>query len=323
MVEMPAPTVSLIMPAYNAEPYLVEAVESVLGQTFTDFELIIVDDASTDATSAILDRYDDPRIVRLRNERNLGQTASMNRAIQAAKGAYLARQDADDLSMPQRLELEVAYLDSHPAVGLVGAASTWIDGKGELQRTWEPALDNASLQQELMRNNVILHGSSMFRRAAMEEAGPAYRGDMNYAQDYDFQLRIAEGWDVANLAEHLYAYRWHAGMESIKKKALQDSEAAQAVKLAVQRRLQAGWAVAIGRRTSAPAWARRASRRRLAEHCVWWSSGIRAPGNTGYALQFLAVALALDPTYRPAWGYSLGVMDRKLRRLNSRTARTD
>ncbi len=312
---MPVPTVSLIMPAYNAEPYLVEAVESILGQSFTDFELIIVDDASTDATPTILDRYVDPRVVRLHNERNLGQTASMNRAIQAARGAYLARQDADDLSMPYRLELEVAYLDSHQAVGLVGAASTWIDGKGEPLRTWEPALDNSSLQQELMRNNVILHGSAMFRREAMEEGGPAYRDDMNYAQDYDFQLRIAEAWDVANLAEHLYAYRWHAGMESIKKKALQDREAAQAVKLAVQRRLQAGWAVATGRRPSAPAWARRTSRRRLAERYVWWSSGIRAPGNAGYALQLLAVALALDPTYRPAWGYVGEIMKRKSRKF--------
>src|SRR5512146_2439112 len=108
------PIVSVVMPVYNSAPYLREAVDSILAQTFTDFEFIIVDDGSSDETPQILDGYGDARIRRLRNERNMGVVPTLNCGLAAARGRYVARHDADDISLPTRLEQQVRFLDTHP-----------------------------------------------------------------------------------------------------------------------------------------------------------------------------------------------------------------
>ncbi len=126
------PRVSVLMSVYNGERFLRDSVESILGQTFTDFEFLILDDGSTDSTCEILEEYanKDARIVLVRNDRNLGLTRSLNKGLRLVRGEYLARQDADDISLPKRLEMQVKFLDAHPEVGVVGSALEIIDENG-------------------------------------------------------------------------------------------------------------------------------------------------------------------------------------------------
>ncbi len=118
-----APRVNVIMAVFNGEQYLQEAIESILRQTFDNFEFVIIDDGSTDKTVEILNRFSDERIKRLTNESNIGLTRSLNRGIRFSRGEYIVRQDADDVSLPERLAKQVAYLDAHSMVGLVGTSA--------------------------------------------------------------------------------------------------------------------------------------------------------------------------------------------------------
>lgn len=115
------PKVSVVMPAFNAEKYIREAVDSILNQTFTDFEFIIINDGSTDHTKEIILEYDDPRIVLLENEKNSGIVVTLNKGIQFARGEYIARMDSDDISLCNRIERQVLFLDSHAHIGLIGS----------------------------------------------------------------------------------------------------------------------------------------------------------------------------------------------------------
>ena len=116
------PKISVIMPAYNAEQYISEAIESILGQTFADFEFIIIDDGSSDSTSGIIASYKDSRIRYFRNEKNLGIVGALNRGLALAAGEYIARMDADDISLPERFQTQCAYMEKHPDVGVCGTA---------------------------------------------------------------------------------------------------------------------------------------------------------------------------------------------------------
>ncbi len=138
------PRVSVLLPAYNAEEFIVAAVESILAQTFTDFELIIVEDGSTDTTLSQIKNFTDPRIRLIEHAQNQGFAASLNDAIAAAQGEYLARHDADDWSHPDRFAAQVAYLDAHPAVGLLGSWYAKIDEAGEKKK--EELLKNKELK---------------------------------------------------------------------------------------------------------------------------------------------------------------------------------
>ncbi len=130
MTDSHVPKLSVVMPLYNAARYLRPAIESILNQTYTDFEFIIVDDCSTDETPAILDSYPDPRIVRLRNPQNLGIVGALNRGLEAARGQYIARMDGDDIALAERFAQQVAWLDAHPNIGLCsGCAAFYRDGR--------------------------------------------------------------------------------------------------------------------------------------------------------------------------------------------------
>ncbi|MDW8071801.1 MAG: glycosyltransferase [Anaerolineae bacterium] len=202
------PKVSVLMAVYNGARYLREAVESILNQTFSDFEFIIVDDGSTDETPAILDGYHDSRIVRLRNAHNLGMARSLNRGLEVARGVYIARQDADDRSYPMRLERQVAFLDVHPEVGLLGTAYDVMDAQGCVVGRISPPIENATLQRMLVRHNCFGHGSVMMRRDRIEQAGH-YEESFLAVGDYDLWLRLAEWTNLANLADPLYGWRRH------------------------------------------------------------------------------------------------------------------
>src|SRR5208337_1568211 len=166
------PRVSVVMAAYNAEKYLRQAVDSILSQTLADFELIVVDDASIDATRAVLESYSDPRIRALYNPSNLGQCVSRNKALAAARGKYIAILDADDIALPTRLEKQAEWLDRHPEIGLLGSYAVTIDEQGKEHARWDYSpTDDAAIKWALLFTNVFIHSSVMMRKSVVNQTG--------------------------------------------------------------------------------------------------------------------------------------------------------
>ena len=197
--------ISVVMSVYNGERHLSEAIDSILNQTFTDFEFIIVNDGSTDGTREILERYQDERIV-LVNQDNTGVTRALNKGIALAQGKYIARQDADDVSKLERLQKQFDYMEAHPSVGLLGTRFEFIDEFGQVTRQGSLPVENRRLQERLKVINQFSHGSVLIRKEALDKVG-VYREFFKYAQDYDLWLRIAEQYEVVNLPEYLFCYR--------------------------------------------------------------------------------------------------------------------
>jgi len=210
------PKVSVLMAAYDAEPYLGESVDSILNQTFTDFEFIIVEDGSTDSSPQILERYakQDRRIRLVLNRSNLGLTPSLNNGLQLATADYVARQDADDISLPQRLALQVEFLDKHPEVGVLGTWMTNVDKRGQ-RVIWQTPTSNALIGWSLLFGTSIAHASVMLRRSLLEGNAP-FKPEMLHAEDYDLWARLSEKTQLANLQECLYLRRMHKDRVSVR-----------------------------------------------------------------------------------------------------------
>jgi glycosyltransferase involved in cell wall biosynthesis len=301
------------MAVHNGAQYVGLAIDSILAQTFTDFELVIVEDGSTDQTPQILASYGDPRIVLVKNDHNMGLTRSLNRGIQASSGELIARQDADDVSLPDRLARQVSYLEAHPTVGLIGSGSRWIDGQGDLIREWHPPADPVEIHQLLLGSIVFLHGTFMFRRACLQDTGGGYSETMPVAQDCDLLFHISEKWDLANLPEVLYVHRRHGDTVTAKRGIDQEKYLMSARQAAVRRRLAYGWQRLGLSRAGAPDWVGSASRRWLARRFVWWSAAARRIGRS-VSLRFLLIALLIDPTAPEIWSYLRGILARKILR---------
>lgn len=210
---MPAnPKISVIMSVYNGEKYLREAIDSILNQTFPDFEFLIVNDASTDSSLKIIQSYDDKRIRLIENDKNIGLTKSLNKAIKQSQGEYIARQDADDISLLNRFEEQLRYLEQHPEVALLGTSVYQIDERGRtLGRIIVPAKPGRSLFKE----NQFNHGSTIFKREAVDRLG-GYNELLRYSQDYELWLRMAKYYEVSNLTQALYKLRFHEEAVSLK-----------------------------------------------------------------------------------------------------------
>jgi glycosyltransferase involved in cell wall biosynthesis len=236
---MSDPKVSVVMSVYNGLPYLHAAVEGILAQTFPDFEFIIINDGSTDATPSVLEHFAevDARIRILENPKNIGYTNSLNRGISIARGELIARQDADDFSLPTRLARQVEFLDRHPQVGLVGTLPEFIDERGHTLPVGNYKLltDNATMQEAILDQNCIHHGSVMFRRALLEIVG-VYKPELEPAEDYDLWLRLAEVSQIANLDQPLYRYRQYTESVSGKRRYTQMLHKAQSLESAFERR---------------------------------------------------------------------------------------
>jgi GT2 family glycosyltransferase len=204
---MTTPLVSVLLPVYNAEDYLAQAIDSILGQTFTDFELIIINDGSSDGSKAIVDSYRDPRIIII-DQDNAGLPISLNRAIAKAKGRYLARQDADDVSEPTRLAEQVAYLETHADCALLGTWATILQGSKLTDRELKHPTDNGEIQIKLMFYNCFVHSSVMIRKSTLDQCGLYPEDPKKFPpEDYDLWLRIAQVAKVANLPKALLSYR--------------------------------------------------------------------------------------------------------------------
>lgn len=213
------PRVSVIIPVRNGAQFIGQAIDSILSQTLTDLELLVVDDASTDNTPEIIQSYADPRLRYLHNPQCLGVSASRNRAMAEARARYVAFLDADDIAYPQRLELQLAYLDSHPEVALVGAHLDYIDAEGKFLYSEKPGqrpCEPVALRSELLRRACILPSSATGRTNALIDAG-GFPQQMHYAEDHDLWCRIAVKHDLAIMPERLVAYRHHSNQATFKK----------------------------------------------------------------------------------------------------------
>ena len=193
------------MSIYNGEKYLREAIESILNQTLPDFEFIIVNDASTDGSLEIIQSYDDRRIRIINNKTNIGLTRSLNIAIEQAQGKLIARQDADDISLPNRLEEQFRYFKQHPETALLGTSIYIIDEDGERQ-------GKRILSDDPSRNNFqgawFAHGSAMLKTEIVRKLG-GYNELYRYSQDFELWLKIAKHYPVRGLPQVLYMLRFH------------------------------------------------------------------------------------------------------------------
>jgi hypothetical protein len=226
--------VSIVMAIHNDAADLPPTLASLRGQTFAAFELIIVDDGSTDSTWEALSSLDFPRLRLLRLERNRGQTAALNAGIALARGEFVARHDAADESTPDRLAKQVAYLDEHPDVALVGSQLDWVDSKRKPVRHFDYPTGHEAIRERLRTKNSFAHGSVMVRREVLAGVG-GYHEPFRLAQDYDLWLRIAEKHQVANLPETLYRMRFGPEMASVRRNDEQNAFAALARQLAGER----------------------------------------------------------------------------------------
>jgi glycosyltransferase involved in cell wall biosynthesis len=208
---MNSPAVSVILPAYNCERYIGRAIQSVLDQTFSDFELIIINDGSTDKTEFAVLSFSDHRIVYQKNETNQGLVYSLNRAIDLAGGKYIARMDADDICRPERLAKQVAFLDNHNEITLVATTIDFINNEEKLTGQWE--LDRKTISPEQIRSkmpseNCIAHPTVMLRSSVLKEF--KYKTSQKNIEDYDLWLRLLNrGHQLAKVDEPLLLYRVH------------------------------------------------------------------------------------------------------------------
>ena len=202
-------TISVLLPAYNAERYILQSVQSVLGQTFEDFELVVVDDCSTDDTSALLASVTDPRLRVIRNPVNLGVVGTLNRAMGAARGSLIARTDADDYCLPTRFARQKAFLDQHPDVLLVGARMFNLEEGRVTQNPRVADTDPQVLRWQQHITNRVGHPSMMFRAEVVSRLGTYLREELKYAEDFDFTHRVLRIGNVAVLPDPLMIYRLH------------------------------------------------------------------------------------------------------------------
>lgn len=204
------------MSVYNGERHLSEAVESILNQSFTDFEFIIINDGSTDNTARILEAYkdNDKRIRLVHNERNIRLTRSLNRGLNLARSEYLARQDDDDISSPDRLALQVQYLDTHSEVGAIGTAFERIDENGNFTGQTPVPTRQEELRVSLLMMNPLCHGTLMARQALLQDIG-GYDERLRFSQDYDLWWRISDRTSLAALPEVLLKRRYGNNISKI------------------------------------------------------------------------------------------------------------
>jgi glycosyltransferase involved in cell wall biosynthesis len=206
------PAVSMLMSVRDGAPWVSEAVASVLAQTAPDLELIVVDDGSTDATPELLAACADPRL-RVERRPARGLTRALNRALGLARAPLVARLDADDVAMPERIARQRAFLDAHPDVGLVGTGAREVDPDGREVGIVRPPEDDAAIRRALIRANPFVHSSVMMRRSVVERVG-GYDDALPVAQDYDLWMRMSRVTRLANLPAPLVVRRLVPGRVS-------------------------------------------------------------------------------------------------------------
>ena len=291
---MPGPAVSVLMSVYNSEAYLEEAVESVLAQTFGDFEFLIIDDGSTDGSLALLAPYArrDKR-VQIVSRPNTGLIGALNELVDMALGKYLARMDPDDVSLPGRFEKQVQFLDAHPDHVAVGSRVMLMDPYSSPVVETGHKLTHEEIEHDLLHKSgwAMVHPAVMMRRDAVVKVG-AYRSEWKHCEDHDLFLRLAEVGKLANLPEVLLWYRRHYGSINFTKAAEQAARKKDLLTEAWSRRgkpLPADW--------KPDAWAPPAPREQMKE----WGWAALRHGNVKVARRHAWAMLRHAPGSMAAW----------------------
>jgi len=205
------PKISVVMATYNAERFIDQAIQSILAQTFSDFEFIIIDDGSTDQTHEILSKWvmRDRRICASFSD-HAGLTRSLNKGLKLSRAPIIARMDADDISAPDRLARQFEFLVKNQRIAALGTGISLIDGEGrDLKRVIKVASTPAAVRRALRTRTSIYHPTVMFRAEPVRNVG-GYREQLRYAQDYDLWFRLSERHELANLPEPLLSFRVHS-----------------------------------------------------------------------------------------------------------------
>jgi glycosyltransferase involved in cell wall biosynthesis len=209
--KMPDPSVSVLMPVHNGGSYLKEAIESILNQTYIDFEFIIINDGSTDGSKEIIKQFYDDRIVYIENDTNKGLIESLNKGIDAARGNFIARMDSDDIALPIRLEAQVRYMNEHPETAVLASRIIFIDESGKETGDWPldgETTDEKSIKKAMVKENCIAHPSVMVKGKLLKEL--KYDKRQKNVEDYDLWLRMLNhGLIINKISAPLLLYRRH------------------------------------------------------------------------------------------------------------------
>jgi len=203
------PLVTVLLPVYNGERFLADAITSVLNQTFGDFELLVVDDGSTDGSAGILNSFNDPRIRVLKNEERLKLSGALNRGMDNSSGTYIARMDADDICLPDRLSRQVRFMESHLEVGMCGG---WVKAFGDHPSSgsiFKYPLTSEAIKATLLFDNPFAHPAVMLRKSLFNKFNLRFDGSYYPAEDYELWVRALEYFPAANMAEVLLNYHLH------------------------------------------------------------------------------------------------------------------
>lgn len=202
-----SPMVSVLMAVYNGEKFVAQSIDSILQQTFTNFELIVINDASWDDTPNILQHYQDSRLKIYTNEQNMGLTKTLNRGLGLVQGKYIARMDADDISVASRLEKQVDFMEKNHSIGVLGG---WIrnfdQGKSHI---WQLATTHEQISCKLLFTTQLVHGTALLRKSVLDKHQIRYNEDFLTSQDYELWTRLIEYTQFANLPEVLVEVRHH------------------------------------------------------------------------------------------------------------------
>jgi glycosyltransferase involved in cell wall biosynthesis len=202
------PEVTVLMPVYNGEKYLKEAIDSILNQTYKSFDFLIINDGSIDKSQAIIKSYNDSRIRLINNETNLGLIASLNKGLHLANSEYIARMDQDDISYPERLEKQVSFMEKHPEVGTCG---TWAERFGDTKsKILIRPTDPLEIKVHLAFFTTIIHPTVMMRTDFLHRYNLQYQPDYIHAEDWELWLTASDFFKIAVLPEVLLKYRWHS-----------------------------------------------------------------------------------------------------------------
>ncbi len=201
------------MPVYNAEKYLSEAMQSVLSQTYHNFEFIIVNDGSTDNSLQILNNFSDKRIKVISHKKNLGIIKSLNKAIENSQGKYIARMDADDICFKKRFEKQIKFLEHNPNIDICG---TWIRNFGTKNYVWQTPTKHEIIRARMLFESSLAHPSVMIRRAFLKQSKLMYEKEYVHAEDFAFWVKAGEKTQLSNYPEPLLRYRTHPGQTPIK-----------------------------------------------------------------------------------------------------------
>ena len=289
------PLISVCMPVYNTETYIAEAVESILAQSYRNFEFIIIDDGSTDRSLAILECYaDQDARIRLSSRAHAGYLIRLNEMLEEARGDFIARMDADDVAMPERFIKQIDFLDAHPEVVAVGSRILAIDSDGDPIAEFCTAQDHEEIDRAHLdvRGGFINHPVAMIRTGAIRTIG-GYRADYWPAEDVDLWLRLAEIGRLANVPERLLEYRRHPESISHTQQSRQ-YERCQAAAIDAHRR----------RCLPLPSWEalekdnRKADPRVYLRTWAWWALGA---GNLGTARKYAFKSLRSSPLTWQNW----------------------